>query len=459
MARVGQVRASTKRGVNKPERLKATKRALCGQQSEDNPNADSSFIRQSRKECGLTQKGMSSALGMGEVGARTVRAWENGEQKPSQKMVKKITSLIQSKSEKPAPFEFHGPSAFKFIDLFAGIGGIRLPFQEIGGECVFSSEWDKYSQKTYYANYKEVPHGDITKIDAADIPDHDVLLAGFPCQAFSQAGLRQGFYDTRGTMFFEIQRIMAEKRPVAFMLENVKQLRGHDKGRTLSTILDILGGKSVAHVPDDVPLSDLARANLAKKLNYQVAYAVLKANDFGVPQKRERIYIVGFDRDVFPNMDLSDFFSGLETSSEPTCLGNVLEENSSVPDSFTISDRLYAGHLRRRREHAEKGNGFGFSVFNRESPYCNTISARYYKDGSEVLIDQMDIGKNPRKLTPRECAGIQGFPDEFIVDAVSTSQIYRQFGNSVSVPVIRAIAKRMQEKAAGRLSFGLSEAA
>lgn len=412
------------------------------------------LVRAKRERLGLTQRQFAELLGLKEPGERTVRGWENGEHKPSDVKLREILSLPEY-----APFANKGEGAFRFIDLFAGIGGIRLPFQELGGECVFTSEWDRFSKKTYAANFGEVPDGDITKIPASEIPEHDILLAGFPCQAFSQAGLRQGFHDTRGTMFFEIQRILAERRPVAFLLENVKQLKGHDGGRTLKTILEILRGESTPAIPDAVPMSVDARRSLSKKLNYKVEAMVLKATDFGVPQKRERIYIVGFNRDIFPDMDMSDFFSGLETVDEPTSLGKVLEDNRTVADHYTISDRLLKGHLRRRVEHAKKGNGFGFSLFNSESRYCNTISARYYKDGSEILIDQQDIGKNPRKLTPRECARIQGFPEEFNVNAVSDSQIYRQFGNSVSVPVIRAIAKRMIEKAgSGLMSERLKEA-
>ena len=187
-----------------------------------------------------------------------------------------------------------------------------------------------------------------------------------------------------------------------------------------------------------------------KKLNYAVEFRVLRANNFGIPQKRERIYIVGFNRDYFQNANaldkkIEEMFSTLEKKKSVTRLGDVLEENSKVEEKYTISDRLLAGHIRRRKEHKIKGNGFGYSLFNKESPFCNTISARYYKDGSEILIDQSDINKNPRKLTPRECARIQGFPDEFNVSAVSDVQIYKQFGNSVSVPVIRDIASLMIE--------------
>ena len=337
---------------------------------------------------------------------------------------------------------------FTFVDLFAGIGGIRLPFQEIGGECVFSSEWDKFSKKTYAMNFGELPLGDITKIKSEQVPDHDVLLAGFPCQAFSQAGLRKGFMDTRGTLFFEIQRILSDKRPKMFLLENVKQLRGHDKGKTLSTILSILRGESASNIPLDAPISGEARESLNNKLNYCVDYRVLRANNFGVPQNRERVYLLGFDRDQFSEIDidsvLQEIFFQLESVQLNSCLGDVLEKNRSVDSKYTISDRLLAGHKRRREEHKKKGNGFGFSVFDRTSPYCNTISARYYKDGSEILINQSDVNKNPRKLTPRECARIQGFPEDFRVNAVSDNQIYKQFGNSVSVPVIREKAKLVE---------------
>jgi DNA (cytosine-5)-methyltransferase 1 len=336
---------------------------------------------------------------------------------------------------------------FTFIDLFAGIGGIRLPFQERGGQCIFTSEWDKFSQQTYAANFGDKPDGDITKIPADTIPPHDLLLAGFPCQAFSQAGLRQGFSDTRGTMFFEIQRILAFHRPKAFLLENVKQLRGHDKGRTLATILSILRGENIQDIPSDVPMSSEARRSLQTRLNYQVDFGVLVARNFGVPQNRERIYIIGFDRDQVSEASQRDLpqeiFSRLLKQKAVTSLNTILEDSSAVDPKYTISDRLLAGHQRRLREHRAKGNGFGFSVFNRQSPYCNTISARYYKDGSEILIDQSDIGRNPRKLTPRECARIQGFPETFNVGTVSDTQIYKQFGNSVSVPVIRAIAEEM----------------
>ena len=403
---------------------------------------EATLIREKRIRMGLTQLELACLLELKENGERTIRGWELGEHKPSKSKLAKILELHE---EAPFRNENKNPK-FRFIDLFAGIGGIRLPFQQLGGECVFSSEWDKFAQRTYAANYGEVPSGDITQIIASDIPDHDILMGGFPCQSFSQAGLKKGFEDTRGTMFFEIQRILGEKRPKVFLLENVKQLKGHDKGRTLQTILNILTGESDLPL-DDVPMSDDAREALGKKLNYWVDYKVLRAADFGIPQNRERIFIVGFDRDYFgENIDFNKIFKWPEPTNQPTKVGDILESQEildALEDKYTISDKLWAGHLRRKAEHGIKGNGFGYSLFNRESSYTNTISARYYKDGSEVLIDQSHLGKNPRKLTPRECARLQGFPDDFIVDAVSQGQIYKQFGNSVCVKVIQAVAKQI----------------
>lgn len=397
------------------------------------------LIIKKRKSLGFTQKEFAEFLGLNGTGERTVRRWENAENSPGQARLEEILATpnqapFRNKNKKPL---------FDFIDLFAGIGGIRLPFQELGGRCVFTSEWDKFAKKTYAANFGELPDGDITRITNDEIPAHDLLLAGFPCQAFSQAGLKQGFQDTRGTMFFEIQRILAAKRPKAFLLENVKQLRGHDKGRTLETILDILRGEHTQIIPQAIEMSEEARKSLEEKLDYWVDFRVLRACDYGVPQNRERIYIVGFDKKAFPDLDIERSFLWPEPEKEKTCLGDILEDNRNVDAKYTISDRLWDGHKRRKLEHKEKGNGFGYSLFDKNSPYSNTISARYYKDGSEILIDQSDIGENPRKLTPRECARLQGFPEKYIVDAVSDVQAYKQFGNSVAVPVIRKVAESM----------------
>lgn len=302
----------------------------------------------------------------------------------------------------------------RIIDLFAGIGGIRLGFSNAfeNLECVFTSEIDKFAIETYKANFamSEI-YGDITKVESKDIPHHDILLAGFPCQPFSQAGLKMGFADTRGTLFFDIERILLEKRPKAFLLENVKQLRGHNKGHTLSVILHHLG-----------------------TAGYDVKYDILKARDFGVPQNRERIFIVGFRN------DLNVVFNFPKPNNSETKVGDILERN--VPARYTISDALWEGHQRRKKENRLQGKGFGYGLFNKNSPYTNTISARYYKDGSEILIEQR--GKNPRKITPREAARLQGFPDTFVIP-VSDTQAYKQFGNSVAVPVIEAIAHEMRQ--------------
>lgn len=371
-------------------------------------------IKVKRKRLGLTQKDFADALGMGRNGDRTLRRWENGESTPSPLEYKSIMNFAEM-----MPYaEPKTKARFKYIDLFAGIGGIRIPFQELGGKCVFTSEWDKFAQKTYRVNFGDEPEGDITKIPSKNIHDFDILLAGFPCQPFSQAGLKKGFSDTRGTLFFEIERILKEKRPKAFLLENVKQLKGHDKGRTLQVILEHL-----------------------TSLNYYVNYEILRAGDFGVPQNRERIYIVGFNKDYFEISPQYTFEFPSPTHNK-TRLGDILEKN--VDEKYTISDALWEGHQRRKKEHREKGNGFGYTLFNEESEYTNTISARYYKDGSEILIDQGE-GSNPRKLTPRECARLQGFPEDYIIP-VSDTQAYKQFGNSVAVPVVRAVAKRIIEE-------------
>lgn len=334
-------------------------------------------------------------------------------------------------------------AGFKFIDLFAGVGGVRIPFDELGGKCVFSSEWDRFAQDTYEKNFGRRPSGDIMKVAASRIPKHDLLLAGFPCQAFSLAGLKQGFYDTRGTMFFEIQRILAHHKPKMFLLENVKQLKSHDGGRTLSTIKSILQGDAAVSVPDDVPMTPEARKSLSVRLNYNVTFQVLRAPDFGVPQNRERVYIVGFNKDHFGDLDLDGFFSGLGGRENSSCLEDALEAPADVPTRYTLSDKLWLGLVNRMARHAANGNGFGHKVSNPTDAYCNTITSRYYKDGREILIGQFGKNSNPRKLMPRECARIQGFPEWFDLSAASDTQLYRQFGNSVSVPVIRAIARSM----------------
>lgn len=303
---------------------------------------------------------------------------------------------------------------YRFIDLFAGIGGIRTAFEPYG-TCVFSCEWDVKAQETYEANFGEKPVGDIRSVNEKEIPDHDILLAGFPCQPFSIAGVskknslgrQHGFLDeTQGTLFFDIARIIKEKQPQAFLLENVKNLRSHDKGKTFKVIKNVL-----------------------EELGYTVYTEVLNAKGL-VPQNRERIYIVGFKK------SLKFEFPAVQKEGPALC--TILEDE--VDDKYTLSDKLW-GYLQAYKEkHAKKGNGFGYGLANLDS-YSRTLSARYYKDGSEILIPQGD-GKNPRRLTPRECARLQGFPENFKI-VVSNTAAYKQFGNSVAVPVVRLIAEKM----------------
>lgn len=333
----------------------------------------------------------------------------------------KDTAQLYIPIEFDVPFPPNKKNKFTFIDLFAGIGGIRLAYQNVGGRCVFSSEWDKFARKTYEANFGEIPFGDITKIDEKDIPDHDVLLAGFPCQPFSIAGVskknslgrKHGFLDeTQGTLFFDIARIIAEKKPKAFMLENVKNLASHDKGKTFKII------KSV--------LSDLG---------YEIYYKVLNGSHF-TPQNRERIIIVGFNKDIKTKKDTFDFPEMPERKSK---ISDILE--NCVEEKYTLSDKLWGFLQDYSEKHKIKGNGFGFGLVDLNGQ-SRTLSARYYKDGSEILIPQ--DGRNPRRLTPRECARLQGFPEKFTIP-VSDNQAYKQFGNSVTVPLIQFIATELQK--------------
>lgn len=304
----------------------------------------------------------------------------------------------------------------KAIDLFAGIGGIRLGFEQIFKnhiEFVFSSELDKFAKQTYYANFNEMPHGDITQIDEKDIAPHDIILAGFPCQAFSVAGLRKGFEDTRGTLFFDVARIAKYHKPKVIFLENVKGFKNHDKGNTFLVVKQTL-----------------------EDLGYRVYADILNAKYFGVPQNRERIYIIAILNEFNKYADID--FNALKSIVKLSKVGDILQ--SEVDEKYTISDKLWAGHQRRKEEHKQKGNGFGYCLFNANSDYTSTISARYYKDGSEILIEQPN--KNPRKLTPKEAANLQGFPKDFIIP-VSDNQAYKQFGNSVAVPVICALAEHI----------------
>lgn len=334
------------------------------------------------------------------------------------------------------------PSAinrFTFIDLFAGIGGLRVGFDSIGGHCVFTSEWNKYAQRTYAANFRDNRPiaGDITKIDAAEIPAHDVLIAGFPCQPFSIAGVSKknslgkehGFScETQGTLFFDVARIIKKKRPAAFMLENVKNLHSHDKGRTFNVIMK----------------------TLRDELGYHVWYKVIDAQHF-VPQHRERIVIVGFRENIPFSWDTLNLppkgIIKLKHILHPED-GSESEEGNythgpiaKVNNKYILTDNLWRYLRDYSDKHKAKGNGFGFGLVTKDD-IARTLSARYYKDGSEILICR-GKGENPRRLTPRECARLMGYSDNFKIP-VSDTQAYKQFGNSVAVPVFKEVARIMQ---------------
>ncbi|MBA0174615.1 DNA cytosine methyltransferase [Pectobacterium carotovorum] len=305
---------------------------------------------------------------------------------------------------------------FKFIDLFAGIGGVRLGFQNAGGACVFSSEYDRGAQNTYKKNHGEYPFGDITRIDEKQVPDHDVLLAGFPCQPFSHAGVsarnaigkQHGFLcDTQGTLFFDVLRVIKEKKPKVVFLENVRNLETHDQGKTFDTIK-----RSI------------------EEEGYAFSHKIIDSSSL-VPQRRVRCYMIGIRADI----DAKFIFP--EVSGEPVPLRSILQKE--VDDVYTISDKLWHGHIERTKRNVERGTGFTAYLADLNKP-SNTIVARYGKDGKECLIPQ--IGKNPRMLTPRECARLQGFPEEFEVP-VSRTPAYKQFGNSVVVPVINILATKL----------------
>lgn len=314
----------------------------------------------------------------------------------------------------------HNDEKFTFIDLFAGIGGMRIGFESAGGTCVYSNEWNKYCQQTYFANFGEQPEGDITRVDENVIPNHDILVAGFPCQPFSIAGVSKkkslgratGFEDkTQGTLFFDVCRILKAKRPKAFLLENVKNLRSHDKGRTFKVILESLD-----------------------ELGYKVFFDVIDGKNY-VPQHRERILIVGFDTERYGNN--LDFEFNINSVYPSPVIKDILEDD--VAEKYTLSDKLWLYLQNYAQKHKAAGNGFGYGIASLNG-VSRTLSARYYKDGSEILIEQ--AGKNPRRLTPRECARLQGFPETFKIP-VSDTQAYRQFGNSVVVPLITDIAKQI----------------
>jgi len=335
-------------------------------------------------------------------------------------------------------------SEFRFIDLFAGIGGLRKAMEGAGGHCVFTSEWDRFAQATYHANFPDnrAISGDIRDVGASDIPDHDVLVAGFPCQPFSIAGVSKknalgrahGFDDeTQGTLFFDVLRILMHHRPAAFLLENVKNLKSHDKGRTF----------------------DVIKRKLQEELGYTLHTRVIDAANF-VPQHRERIVLVGFrdktefsfDDMVLPGRkgrgmrDILHPENGTEAPEAHFTVGPDAEVNSK----YTLSDKLWDYLQGYAAKHKAKGNGFGFGLVDGDS-ISRTLSARYYKDGSEILVSQ-GAGKNPRRLTPRECARLMGYDENFRIP-VSDTQAYKQFGNSVAVPVFAEVARLMRPHIVG----------
>ena len=329
-----------------------------------------------------------------------------------------ISSAIKQMLVKVKEVPDHAKEQYTFIDLFAGIGGMHIAYASAGARCVYSNEWNKYSQQTYYANFGIQPDDDITKVVAEDIPDHDILVAGFPCQPFSIAGVSKkqslgratGFEDkTQGTLFFDVCRILKAKRPKAFMLENVKNLCSHDRGRTFKVIQESLA-----------------------ELNYKVFFQILDGKAY-VPQHRERIVIVGFDMERYGE-DINFEFA-LEPGERQPVMRDILQ--TDVSDKYTLSDKLWVYLQNYAAKHKAAGNGFGYGIAPLDG-ISRTISARYYKDGSEILIAQE--GKNPRRLTPRECARLQGFPDSFKIP-VSDTQAYKQFGNSVVVPLMAEVAK------------------
>lgn len=390
-----------------------------------------------RQQAGLTLRDAAEVLG---YESRQVYRWENGHSAPRSSVIAALRAQI------PVKVDTRGEkAAFKFIDLFAGIGGIRRGFETIDGECVFTCEWDRYCQATYRANFPDDEHeiaSDIRNVIAGDVPDHDVLLAGFPCQPFSIAGVSKknalnrphGFAcDTQGTLFFDVERIIAAKRPAAFVLENVKNLLNHDKGRTFAIIKEVL----------------------TQKLEYDIDFKVVNARSW-VPQHRERIFIVGIRRDLGVKFTFDDFVvpdpregprlrsilhpeDGSEKAEPPYTVGDGM-----VAAKYTLTEHLWKYLQAYAEKHRQRGNGFGFGRFGPDD-VARTLSARYYKDGSEILISRGN--GTPRRLTPRECARLMGFDapgrSDFLIK-VSDMQAYKQFGNSVAVPAVVAVASYLK---------------
>lgn len=404
---------------------------------------EGSNFQQLIEKTGLSVSEIAELTGYTE---RTVYRWESGKSKPR----KAILDLLYRIADSSVGKNLNEKADFTFIDLFAGIGGIRKGFESIGGKCVFTSEWNRFSRQTYLANFgcDHSIAGDITKVDEADIPTHDVLLAGFPCQPFSIAGVSKkkalgrehGFRDkTQGTLFFDVARIIAHHQPRAFLLENVKNLVSHDKGNTFRVIRDTL-----------------------EELGYYCDYRVIDTKGF-VPQHRERIFVAGFKEDTgfsFDNIKLPEIENGprlgmilhpedgSEEAEPPYTRGDLAE----VDEKYTLSPKLWQYLKDYAEKHRKKGNGFGYGLFDRNG-VARTLSARYYKDGSEILIKQGEKDR-PRRLTPRECARLMGFDlpgsPQFEIP-VSDTQAYRQFGNAVVVPVIEAIAQHMKPHIMGQM--------
>ncbi|MET3927521.1 DNA (cytosine-5-)-methyltransferase [Devosia sp. 2618] len=379
-----------------------------------------------RLQAGLTIREAAQQLGYTE---RQIYRFETGEAEPRKHVLELLKMMARPETSN---------TGFTFIDLFAGIGGLRRGFDAIGGHCVFTSEWNKFAQQTYAANFRDNRpiDGDITKVPTDDIPDHDVLVAGFPCQPFSIAGVskknslgrKHGFLDeAQGTLFFDVARIIQAKRPAAFLLENVKNLQSHDRGRTFEVIIK----------------------TLRDELGYNVHYRIIDAKHF-VPQHRERIVIVGFREDVpfsWDDLSLPEKGSvrlreilhpedGSENLEDPYTIG----PKGAVNPKYTLTDKLWLYLQNYAAKHKAQGNGFGFGLVTPDD-VSRTLSARYYKDGSEILVSR-GKNKNPRRLTPRECARLMGYPDDFRIP-VSDTQAYKQFGNSVAVPVFCEVARIM----------------
>jgi DNA (cytosine-5)-methyltransferase 1 len=401
---------------------------------------DDFFVRQALREAlrvALASYSRAELAAKLTYDVKTLKSWESGQISNPVKINYLIRGLLAF--EQP-PVVVPSPEVtFTFIDLFAGIGGTRLGFQNAGGRCVFTSEYDKYCVQTYKANFRPdhaIEEGDIRAVDAASIPEHDVLVAGFPCQPFSIAGVSKknalgrahGFEcDTQGTLFFDICRILKSRRPTAFVLENVRNLKSHDKGKTFEVIMRAL-----------------------HDLGYKAQAQVIDAKPW-VPQHRERVFIVGFRHQTGFDFSQVNVPSGngptmasilhAEDGTEEADGRFVFGSRGKVGPQYALTEHLWGYLQDYAKKHRAAGNGFGYGLVNRKS-VARTLSARYFKDGSEILVER-GRGKTPRRLTPRECARLMGFPDSFKIP-VSDTQAYKQFGNSVVVPAVRAVAEAIK---------------